>query len=350
MRLTGLTRHLVEGQAGRDRELGAVDVVQDAWLDADVTEAARLDGEPELSPERGGKSCDCDRRSSDDHALDPVRIGYRALVVLEREANLVGEAPRGLNHDLACLGDDLRLAFDVLDLALEADVPEPLTGVFERQAPPLRERRRHRLEPVRENAVEEAGASGGDREVGQATDVAVEGSRDRSCGGPVTEVTLRSLLFDRRIDSRQRGRVERAHDRKCREVDELGSEPGLPHRSEQLLDGLTANGDDQHADVRPSVPGETLQHAMVEHRLVERHRKLFLRLEADRGIELVLVVDRRELDHPHDDSLVRHSQADVPRELALGEEDLQLPRRGRRRRRPLRRGTGPAEGRRSPPS
>ena len=52
--------------------------------------------------------------------------------------------------------------------------------------------------------------------------------------------------------------------------------------------------------------------------------KLFLGLEPNSGVELVLAVDRGKLDHSHDDSLVRHTKADAARELALGEEDLQL--------------------------
>ena len=52
--------------------------------------------------------------------------------------------------------------------------------------------------------------------------------------------------------------------------------------------------------------------------------KLFLGLELNSGVELVLAVDRGSSITLNDDSLVRHTKADAARELALGEEDLQL--------------------------
>ena len=98
------------------------------------------------------------------------------MVVLDREADLVGDPARAALEHLTGLLDDLALALDAVEVALEADVAQPLAGVVERQAAALGERRRHRLEAVLQDAVEEAGTADGDREVGEAADVAVDGA------------------------------------------------------------------------------------------------------------------------------------------------------------------------------
>jgi hypothetical protein len=63
---------------------------------------------------------------------------------------------------------------------------------------------------------------------------------------------------------------------------------------------------------------------MVEHGLIERHRELFLRFETDGGLEFLCAFDRRQLEHPHHDSLIRNTETNAAGELALGEEDLQV--------------------------
>ena len=63
---------------------------------------------------------------------------------------------------------------------------------------------------------------------------------------------------------------------------------------------------------------------MCEHRLLERHRELLLRLEPDRGLELLLVVDLGQLDHANGDLLARDAEADPLGKLVLAEERAEL--------------------------
>ena len=58
---------------------------------------------------------------------------------------------------------------------------------------------------------------------------------------------------------------------------------------------------------------------MLEYGLVERHRDVFLGLEANRRGDLLVVRERREVERPHDDSLVGHPDADAFAELVLRE-------------------------------
>ena len=76
---------------------------------------------------------------------------------------------------LARLLDDLALALDVVDVALEADVAQPLASVVERQALALGERGGHRLDAVVQHAVEDAVRADRDRKVREPADVAVDG-------------------------------------------------------------------------------------------------------------------------------------------------------------------------------
>src|SRR6185295_18436158 len=82
--------------------------------------------------------------------------------------------PGPVVEHLAGLLDDLALAFDVVDVALEADVAEPLASMVERQALALGERGGHRLDAVVKDTVEDAVLADGDREVREAADVAVD--------------------------------------------------------------------------------------------------------------------------------------------------------------------------------
>ena len=61
----------------------------------------------------------------------------------------------------------------------------------------------------------------------------------------------------------------------------------------------------------------------VEYGLVERHRDVVLGLEADRRLELVAVLDRRQAQRANGDALVGDAQPDVAGELVLGEELLE---------------------------
>jgi hypothetical protein len=62
---------------------------------------------------------------------------------------------------------------------------------------------------------------------------------------------------------------------------------------------------------------------MVEHGLLEGHRDLVLRAEPDRGVDLLLVLDQRQLHGPHDDPLVGDPEANGLAELVVGEQGAQ---------------------------
>ena len=68
--------------------------------------------------------------------------------------------------------------------------------------------------------------------------------------------------------------------------------------------------------------GDAADHLVVEHRLVERHRDLLLGLEADRGLELLRVLDRRQPQGADDDALVGDPEAHPLGELVRAKSDL----------------------------
>ena len=122
------------------------------------------------------------------------------------------------------------------------------------------------------------------------------------------------------LGGRSRRDVQRADHREGREVDQLGLQPGLARHREQVLHGVAAGADDDDAHLAALAVVDALQHAVVEHRLLERHRKLLLRLEAHRGLELLLVVDDRQLEHAQRDLLAGDAEADALRQVVLAEE------------------------------
>ena len=72
-----------------------------------------------------------------------------------------------------------------------------------------------------------------------------------------------------------------------------------------------------------SVGLDAADDAVVEDGLVERHRDLLLGLEADRRVELLRVLDRRQAQGADDDALVGDAEPDPLGELVLGEEGAQ---------------------------
>ncbi len=103
-----------------------------------------------------------------------------------------------------------------------------------------------------------------------------------------------------------------------------GLQAGLLGRLEQSLDHRATRGHEHHLHARAAVGRLGVAgDLVVEHGLVERHRDGLGRLEADRGVALLLVLDARELDHAHDDLLVRHAEPDVLGEPGLGDEVLE---------------------------
>ena len=89
-----------------------------------------------------------------------------------------------------------------------------------------------------------------------------------------------------------------------------------------MLDGVAAGAHDDDAHPAAFAVVDTLEHVVVQHRLLERHRKLLLGLEADRGLELLLVVDRRQLEHAESDLLAGDAEPDALGQVVLLEEGL----------------------------
>ena len=87
-----------------------------------------------------------------------------------------------------------------------------------------------------------------------------------------------------------------------------------------MLDRVATGAHDDDAHLAALAVVDALQHAVVEHRLLERHRKLLLRLEADGGLELLRVVDHRQLEHTQRDLLAGDAEADPLGQVVLAEE------------------------------
>ena len=98
--------------------------------------------------------------------------------------------------------------------------------------------------------------------------------------------------------------------------------PHGPHHSSWIMSRRSGDGDyldPALAVLALGVPDDL----PVENRLLERHRDVILSLKADRGLELVAILDRRQPHAADGDPLVRDADPDVARELVLGEELLE---------------------------
>ncbi len=118
---------------------------------------------------------------------------------------------------------------------------------------------------------------------------------------------------------------QRADHREGGEVDAERLEPGAAQRLEKAGDHVSPRGDDDHVDLRrlPLLGRHAADHLVLEHRLVERHRHLLLRLEAHRRLHLLRILDRRQANGAHDDPLVADAEPHALAQLVLGEELLQ---------------------------
>ena len=83
--------------------------------------------------------------------------------------------------------------------------------------------------------------------------------------------------------------VQRPDHREGGQVDQLGSQAGASRGGQQVLHAVAARCDHQDAHAATLLVVDPLQQPVVQHRLLDRHRKLLLRLEADRRVELLLV-------------------------------------------------------------
>ena len=89
------------------------------------------------------------------------------------------------------------------------------------------------------------------------------------------------------------GAVQRADHGEGGQVDALGLQAGAVQGGEDALDHLAASGDEQHALAAAGLVGDDVERLVVEHRVLQRHRKLVLRVEADGGLDLLGVLEIR---------------------------------------------------------
>ncbi len=162
------------------------------------------------------------------------------------------------------------------------------------------------------DAGEETGPSPRHGEVGDVADVAVEDRLGRALAG-----------LD--VAACQAGVGEGADHREGGEVDADRLQAGAADRLDEGGDHVAAGGDHDHVDLGlcPLLGGNAADHLVLEHGLVERHRDLLLGLEADRGVHLLRVLDRRQAHGADDDVLVADAEPHPLGELVLGEERLQ---------------------------
>ena len=80
-----------------------------------------------------------------------------------------------------------------------------------------------------------------------------------------------------------------------REVNPDRLEAGAADGLDQGGDHVAPGGDDDDVDLRRRIGlrGRAAHDLVLENRLVDRHRNLLLRLEADRGLHLLRILDRR---------------------------------------------------------
>jgi hypothetical protein len=173
--------------------------------------------------------------------------------------------------------------------------------VVQRERARLGELDGERLDAAAGGAREEAGGALGDREVREAADREVE----HVLVGPA-------------------GAVERADHREGREVDALGAQAGGADRGDEVGDHVAPGGDEQEPLQAGLGALDDLERLVVDDRLVDRHRQLVGRVEADGRRELLGVAQVGQLQRADDDLLVGDADADPLAEaLVVAEEGAQ---------------------------
>ncbi len=104
-----------------------------------------------------------------------------------------------------------------------------------------------------------------------------------------------------------------------------GSKAGAADRLYEGGHHVATGGDDDHVDLwsRALLGRDAADDLMLEHGLVERHRNLLLRLEANGRLHLLRVLDRRQPQRADDHLLVADAEPHLLGELVRGEEGLE---------------------------
>ena len=109
-----------------------------------------------------------------------------------------------------------------------------------------------------------------------------------------------------------------------REVHPGRPEAGSAKRRDHASNGFAPSGDYHHVEPALAiVPAGVAHHLPIQHGLVEGHGHEVLGLEADRRLELLVIVDRRKPQKAHRDPLARETEADGLGELVVCEQLLQ---------------------------
>ena len=105
--------------------------------------------------------------------------------------------------------------------------------------------------------------------------------------------------------------MQRADHGEGREVDALGLQTCGAQGGEHALDHLAARRDEQDALAPRGPVADDVELLVVEDGVIERHRKLVLRVEAHRRVELLGVLEVGQLDDAHDDLLIGQADANA---------------------------------------
>ena len=122
-----------------------------------------------------------------------------------------------------------------------------------------------------------------------------------------------------------RGLAERAQEREGLEVDPGEADPGLLAGRDVAVDQLAVGDDEQNPAHRVALVVDALaEHVEVEDRLLDRDRQRLLGAEPNGVLELLRVVDARDLEDPDADAVVGDAEPyALARKLVLAEERAQ---------------------------
>ncbi len=172
---------------------------------------------------------------------------------------------------------------------------QPLARVLEREPATLGQLGDEPLGATRDDARKDAGRALGEREVRDAADAHVE--------------RRAALALMQGADHREGG-----------EVDADRAQTRLACGGVQPADDVATGGDEDDTGARSLLGVDDAEHVVLEHRLLQRHRDVVLRVKAHGRRDLLGVRERRQVDGAHEDPLAGDAQAHALAELVLLEE------------------------------